>query len=205
MQAVVTVFRVQLAFIVGEAAEEVEVFHAFLFRHGLQHPVDDGHVGITFGVAREVSIVIVGGQDALHDDASARRLSLDASHDFAYVHGDGVVAVAPVHVVGANHEKDHGRLALGDGLEAVEHASRDVGADATVLTVGVLEQLGPFTAISDAVAEEDDVVLRGRHGLEKQFALVVIGAELAGNLGETLDRHQHGNRKEKILEFHYVM
>ena len=196
VEAVVAVVGVQLAFGRGERMVKVEVGDILLFGHGLKHAVDDGHILPAFGVTRKKAITVVGGQNALHDDTGARRFGFDALHDLTYVHGNGVVGEAVVHVVGANHEEHHGGLAFGDGLKAVEHACRDVATDATVFAVGVLEQLAPFASIGDAVAEENDVVFGGRHGLKEQLALVVVGAELARDLGETLGCHQESSRKE---------
>ena len=203
MQAIIRIFGIHLAFIIGKTAIEVEVFNVFLVSHRFQHPINDSHVGIALGVAREEAVAVVGGQNALHNNLGAWRLLFDALHDFTHVEGDGIIAIAVVHVVSANHEKDHGGLTFGDGLKTVEHAQRDVAADATILAIGVLEQLKPLSAVGDAVAEEDDVFLRGWHGLEEQFALVVVGAVFARNLGKGLCCHQEDGGHENVFVFHF--
>ena len=48
-------------------------------------------------------------------------------------------------------------MAVDDRIETVEQPSRTVGADAAVLDVAVVEQLGPLAAVGDRVAHEDDL------------------------------------------------
>ena len=190
MQSVVGVLRVHLPFFVGEIMEEIQIIHPFFDGHDSDQLVDAGDVLPALGVSGEKAVAVVGGEDALDDDMGFRRLFFDTLHDGAYAARDTVVAGPTGHVVGADHQEDHRGLALGDGLETVEYPGDDVAADATVLASIVLEELAPLTAVGDAVAQEDDVTRRGGHALEKQLTLVVIRAELAGDLGGSLSRHQ---------------
>ena len=161
MKSVVAELRVELTLLRGKMAVKIQVIDPFLLRHGFQQAVDDRHILPALGMALVHAVAVVGGQDALHDDAGFGRLFLDASHDGANSLGNAVVAGAVTHVVGANHEEHHGWFPLGDGGQAVEDSRDDIRADASVLAMGILEHFRPLTPVGDAVAEEDDVALGG--------------------------------------------
>lgn len=87
-------------------------------------------------------------------------------------------------------------MAVDDRIEPVEQPAGTVGADAAVLDMAVVEQLGPLAAVGDAVAEENDVVAANRQLFEKTAFLVVVFA-----LGE----RRGGSEKRRGKENDFFM
>jgi len=79
-------------------------------------------------------------------------------------------------VVDADHQKQFLGMPPDDRVETVEQPPRAVAADAAVLDVAVVEQLGPLAAVGDRVAQEHDVARIDREHLEKAAPLEVVFA-----------------------------
>lgn len=79
-------------------------------------------------------------------------------------------------VVRADHQEQSLGMPRKDRVQPAEHPPGLIAADAAVADMAVVEQFGPFAAVGDAVAQEDDVARTDRQHLEEAAPLVVIFA-----------------------------
>lgn len=150
-----------------------------------------------------LGIHAVHREDALYVDLCPGRLLGEAVEQFPDVGGHLLGRHAGRQVVGADHQEQFLGMAVDDRIETVEQPSRTVGADAAVLDMAVVEQLGPLAAVGDAVPEKNDVVTPDRQLFEKAAFLIVVFV-----LGERCDRDEQSRGKENgffISGFYFLI
>ena len=194
VQPVVRIALVEHSLLIDQCRIDVDVEHilaAFAERFDQFVGLDD--LGALFPVVLGLSLGIhaVHREDALYVDLCPGRLLGEAVEQFPDVGGHLLGRHAGRQVVGADHQEQFLGMAVDDRIETVEQPSRTVGADAAVLDMAVVEQLGPLAAVGDAVPEKNDVVTPDRQLFEKAAFLIVVFV-----LGERCDRDEQSRGKE---------
>ena len=177
VQAVVGVTLVQPPLVVGQRPPDIEVGDFLLVAQRFEPLVQRHDLTAVLVVFLELGErLAVDGQDALHIDLRPARLGLETVDEPGHIGHDLVGRNAGRQVVDADHQKQFLGMPPDDRVETVEQPPRAVAADAAVLDVAVVEQLGPLAAVGDRVAQEHDVARIDREHLEKAAPLEVVFA-----------------------------